>query len=392
LQTTAKHFVEWTPNGTYYRLQVYSELKSTLRSVQAWRAISVLAVVIYHLGFEARRIWSNTDATILNPLNRFGFCGVDVFFVISGFIIVYTNFNKLGQPNQLPNYLWNRLTRIYPAYILISLPSFIEGMHTHQLKWKSLLGAALLIWPYPFLGNPVAWSLCYEIGFYLLFSLAFVLPQRFLPFMLTAWAVCVFGESSFDWFHKMPDASYLVFTVLNVPILLGAAAALLVRKELIVVPRVCIGLAAVLFAIGVAACLLTGRDLSTDLVLRCGFIAIPAFLLIYGAVGDEIRHARIYPKWLLFTGDASYSIYLCHYQMIMLAEVTVLSFKSQIHPLIWQSVAGLLAVTTGLLMYVFLEKPLIHFLHRKGEDKGAVAKPAELNESPTTVGAGVLLK
>jgi peptidoglycan/LPS O-acetylase OafA/YrhL len=373
------------------RRRVYSELKSTLRSVQAWRAISVLAVVIYHLGTEARRIWANTEATFLNPLNRFGFCGVDVFFVISGFIIVYTNFNKLGQPNQLPHYLWNRLTRIFPAYILISLPSFIEGMHTHQLKWRSLLGAAFLIWPYPFLGNPVAWSLCYEVGFYLLFSIAFLLPLRFLPLILAAWSVCVFGESSYNWFHQMPDASYLVFTVLNIPILLGATAALLVRKGMIVFPRMCMGLAAIMFAVGVSACLVTGHDLSTDLVLRCGFIAVPAFLLIYGAVGDEIRHARTYPNWLLYTGDASYSIYLCHYQMIMFAEIAVLSFKSQIHPFLWQGVTGVLAISTGLLLYAFLEKPLMRFLHKKSKNEPVALEP-QLSEPPAAVGAGVTLK
>jgi exopolysaccharide production protein ExoZ len=366
-------------------------LKSNLESVQAWRGISVLAVVLYHLGFEARRIWDGTNATLLSPLDRFGFCGVDVFFVISGFIIAYTNFDKLGQPSQLGNYLWNRLSRIYPAYLLISMPSFVQGLFSHQLKWKSFLGCALLIWPYPFLGNPVAWSLSFEVGFYLLFSIAFCLPARFLPLLLAAWAACIFGDTD-HWFRGVPPDTYLSFTVLNVAILLGATGALLIRKGLIIFPRVSMFLAATLFAVGCITCLLIGNTLTNDLPLRCAFLAVPAFLMIYGAVGDEIKHERAYPKWLLHVGDASYSIYLCHYQMIILAEVLVLSVKGQVNPIVWQTVTGLSAVATGLLLYRFVEKPIVRFLHRRSDEKIVASKTTEAIEvmTPITVSLALL--
>jgi len=371
-------------------MAVVRKLKSNLQSVQAWRGISVLAVVIYHLGFEARRIWNGTNATLLSPWDRFGFCGVDIFFVISGFIIAYTNFNKLGQPSQLGNYLWNRLSRIYPAYLLISIPSFVQGLCSHQLKWKSFLGAALLIWPYPFLGNPVAWSLSFEVGFYLLFSIAFLLPARFLPLILAAWAVCIFGETG-HWFRGVPEAAYLSFTVLNVAILLGATGALLIRKGLIIFPRVSMLLAATLFAGGCITCLQIGNTLTNDLPLRCAFLAVPAFLMIYGAVGDEIKHERAYPKWLLHVGDASYSIYLCHYQMIMLAELLVLSVKGQVNPLVWQTATGLSATATGLLLYRFVEKPIVRFLHRRSDDKVVALNATEAIEVKTPITVSLTL-
>jgi peptidoglycan/LPS O-acetylase OafA/YrhL len=146
-----------------------------------------------------------------------------------------------------------------------------------------------------------------------------------------------------------------------------------------------------LFATGFGACLLTNHELSADPKLRCAFLAIPAFLMIYGAVGDEIKHLRVFPKWLLFTGDASYSIYLCHYQMIMLAEVLILPFKNQIHPLVWQGVTGLLTMTVGLLLYRFLEKPLVNFLHKRSDEQPRLipADNFEKAQSSVTVAAGV---
>jgi exopolysaccharide production protein ExoZ len=352
-----------------------------------WRAISVLAVVLYHLGFEARRIWDGTNATILSPLDRFCCGGVDFFFVISGFIITYKHFDKLGEPQELGKYLWSRLTRIYPVYILISIPSFLQGMLSHQLKLLSLLGAAVLLWPFPFLANPVAWSLSYEMSFYFLFSIAFFLPGRFLPLMLAVWSVCIFGETN-HWFRALPEAAYLSFTVLNVAIILGILGALLIKKGVIIFPRICMGIGAALMTAGCIICYLIGNTVTNDLPLRCAFFAIPASLLIYGAVGNEISRQRTYPKWLLHTGDASYSIYLSHYQMIMLAEVLILPFKSQLNPIVWQTATGVVTLATGYLLYQFLEKPLVTIFNKKTKPKSAAIKPTEKFEGELPVTAG----
>src|SRR5688572_474363 len=85
-----------------------------LQNVQALRGAACLMVVVYHL-----QVW---DAAFGNPtpvfreVRRFGFAGVDLFFVLSGFIITATNLRHVGRPAAVPGYLFRRLWRVYPTY------------------------------------------------------------------------------------------------------------------------------------------------------------------------------------------------------------------------------------------------------------------------------------
>jgi exopolysaccharide production protein ExoZ len=352
-------------------------LNNVLQSLQAWRAISVLAVVVYHLAFETQRVWGDNCSNLFGPLADFGFLGVDVFFAISGFIIVWVYAGKLNTPREIPEYFWHRFTRIYPLYIFISLPSFIAGLISHQLKWKSTLGALALLWPYPLLANPVAWSLCYEISFYIFFASAFLLPRRFLPFILAFWAICIVGHTSEDLPHRLPEEFYPLFSVLNFEILMGAAAALMLKARLIFFPRTCIAFGCLLIAAVIGASQITGHDLANDYLLRAGVLSPAGFLIMYGAVGNEIKNSASYWKWLLTLGAASYSIYLCHYQITVMAGLIVLPYKAQVHPILWELLTGACVTITGVLIYFFVEKPFLKFVRTRKKTVQCDATPQE---------------
>jgi len=339
-----------------------------LQSLQAWRAISVLAVVAYHLAYETQRVWGNNCESLFGPPFDYGFLGVDLFFAISGFVIVWVYANKLNSPREIPEYLWHRITRIYPSYILVSLPSFIAALKLHLLNWKTTLGALALLWPYPLLANPVAWSLCYEMIFYIIFSSAFFLPRRFLPYILAVWAVCIVVHTSENLTHRLPEIFYPAFSVLNFEILMGAAAALLLQARLIFFPRVCIGLGCFLIAALVGVSLVTGHDLANDYLLRAGVLGPSGFLIIYGAAGNELIRSAKYWKWLLILGASSYSIYLCHYQIIVMCGLLALGFiahKVHFNPILWELLTGALTIGSGLLIYFILEKPFLQFIRSK---------------------------
>jgi exopolysaccharide production protein ExoZ len=115
---------------------------------------------------------------------QFGSAGVEFFFVLSCFIISYAHRADIGRPAALPSFVWRRAIRIYPAYwmvflgvaaLVFSVPAFKEGLPQGGIVWiKSLLlvpqdpivvggtGAPLII---------VAWSLRYELVFYVAFGL-----------------------------------------------------------------------------------------------------------------------------------------------------------------------------------------------------------------------------
>ncbi|MBY0513870.1 MAG: acyltransferase family protein, partial [Gemmataceae bacterium] len=85
-----------------------------LAHVQALRGVACLLVVLVHLWKLEARFGYETPG--FAAIKWFGFAGVDLFFVISGFIITTTNRKHLGRPAAVPGYLGRRLWRVYPVY------------------------------------------------------------------------------------------------------------------------------------------------------------------------------------------------------------------------------------------------------------------------------------
>jgi peptidoglycan/LPS O-acetylase OafA/YrhL len=85
-----------------------------LRSIQALRGVAVLSVVAFHaLSIEQK--YSGGDLLFPDFL-RLGQSGVDLFFVISGFVMVTVTKGRFGPNGERMRFLWGRLTRIYPTY------------------------------------------------------------------------------------------------------------------------------------------------------------------------------------------------------------------------------------------------------------------------------------
>lgn len=149
-------------------------------SIQMLRCVAVLAVVILHSGFsvKARLVW-------IPVLSDFGWIGVRLFFVISGFIIA----ERIGRESGLLRYLLHRYLRVLPLYALVTLIAFAITIALNQGLFtlartdsgdgafafgalylvKSLLVIPQDSWPFFMVG----WSLEYEVVFYFLFGLAF---------------------------------------------------------------------------------------------------------------------------------------------------------------------------------------------------------------------------
>ncbi len=153
-----------------------------LTSLQAGRAIAAMFVAIFHLdAFHLpERMYDGAGLPVAASM---GYAGVEYFFALSGFLMVFAHARDFGAPARLRNYAWRRFTRIYPVYWLILLalvaaylavPSMAnEGGITlmRVLTNMSLLpldGKAIL---------EVAWTLQYEITFYVLFATLILSPR-----------------------------------------------------------------------------------------------------------------------------------------------------------------------------------------------------------------------
>jgi len=159
-----------------------------LTSIQALRGFAVMLVVLFHIQhYVAGRL------QLPNLLPRFdiGVAGVDVFFVISGFIMVYASERLFAQPGGVRVFCLRRIVRIVPMYWAATTVLLVYVLARYA-DFGAVLGgagrdyviASYLFYPYvrpdgwgaPFLG--VGWTLNYEMFFYAIFGLSLALPRR----------------------------------------------------------------------------------------------------------------------------------------------------------------------------------------------------------------------
>lgn len=145
-----------------------------LGNVQALRAVAALMIVVVHLAPLLATSGLGGDIGLFQA-------GVDVFFVISGFIMLHISRDRMPGPGA---FLHNRVIRIVPAYWLVSLLFLAAATALHQWQADGA-GLGLLVRSLFFLpsGDPplyypllyVGWSLNFEMFFYLLFALTLAL-------------------------------------------------------------------------------------------------------------------------------------------------------------------------------------------------------------------------
>ncbi|MDO7845891.1 acyltransferase [Hymenobacter sp. M29] len=135
------------------------------------RFLASLAVVLLHFTYSMPRV-AHIGPTfpVLGGIFRYGYLAVDLFFMISGFVVV-----KSARPKALPQFAVARITRLYPAYWLSCGLTFV-GLHvvgSGAASWRQLLFNLTML--QEFFGQPhlngVYWSLTYELTFCFLVAL-----------------------------------------------------------------------------------------------------------------------------------------------------------------------------------------------------------------------------
>src|SRR4051812_13646347 len=124
--------------------------RRTFASFQAARGIAALMVVFIHATNFAAATPGLWQHLALNASLRGMILGVELFFVLSGLVILSAHWEDIGRPSRLPSFLWKRFRRIYPMYwialaLTIAAHAYTPGTRAHSLDTLRIVSSFLLV-------------------------------------------------------------------------------------------------------------------------------------------------------------------------------------------------------------------------------------------------------
>lgn len=288
-----------------------------LAGVQILRALAALMVVMHHALHETL---GPSGSALAGKGSGFPWmAGVDIFFVVSGFIMVHASAGLFGQPQAARTFLLRRLVRIVPLYWLVTTVFLVvvafrsDVLNTLPAGWHEVV-ASYFFWPMQRVdGNiqPVfslGWTLNHEMQFYLLFAAALLLRQS--AKMTVAIVTCVLVLLVI---RTMSGTQSVALTFWGSPIVLEFAIGMaigLVRAQgwrMGILSRLFLAILGLLLL--VMQTVLPGSAM--QVLLLSGLAA--TCLVAAAALGRPSETPDMPGRgWLVALGDASYALYLTH--------------------------------------------------------------------------------
>ena len=363
-------------------------LPDRLTSLQALRAIAALAVVVSHLyGVEQ----THGGDAVITPRVAVGFAGVDLFFALSGFVMVYTTFHGPVGPAAAGRFLWARIARIYPLWwacagFLVAALFVVTGLPYEPGSTGSDDPAAFLVKSFLLLPMdaglpvlPVGWTLMHEMYFYIVFVGFVLAPRGLWPVLAAVWAGLVAAGAALGLSGNMAQTLMGLAThPLTFEFLMGAAAAWLIVHRRVVAPGAC-----VMIGVGwiiAAVLVLDIRDTPSFPFFweRLFGFGPPAALIVYGLAGLELEGGFEAPGVLVTLGDWSYALYLLH--SIVMASFGMLIWplfqaEGPLDNLIAYGAMIALSIAAAGIAHIVFEKPIMRLLRPKAREPARAIAP-----------------
>lgn len=321
-----------------------------IESLQVLRFVAALSIAARHL-----------PGSPLNALDPNGF-GVDVFFVISGFIICL-----VADERRPGEFMWDRVARVVPLYWALTLavtavavlaPSLLNS--TTADPWLVL--QSLLFIPFMKASGEmqpilyVGWTLNYEMFFYALFALCLfagrAAPALMLGLLAVLAAVGYVLRFDFAPFAFWTDGYILEFG-------LGIVLCLVWRRWRFAPALV------VLAPVGLA--LVLWQQSSPSPLPREVSYGVPAMLVVAGTMALRIRRAGLWVP-LIALGNASYALYLSHPYVVLGADAVTrrLGLDRGVAMIVTDVLALLAACLVALAIHYWFERPAQRWLLQVG--------------------------
>ncbi len=337
-----------------------------LKTLQIGRGLAALAVCAFHLSIgigDTRYLGER----VFDQYTWRGDLGVDFFFVLSGFIIMFAHNLDIDQPQKWKTYIAKRFIRVFPIYWLYTLIFtllVLAGFGTAAkipntlIEWISTFSLIRL----EKFTTPLqpAWTLFHEIGFYIVFS-ALIFSRKWGIAIFILWMsiiVYFFHYAAFD--QKTPFSTY--FSAYNLDFLIGIGAYYLWRRGKSIEGYIWLALGVI--------CLIT------TLIYESKGFHHSTFPLLYGlAFGGilsgvtvlETKYDNINIPLATLIGNASYTIYLTHESVMGVVMKILIKLNKFLHlsPEILYFLILILTIIGGCILYKWIEVPIINFLRTR---------------------------
>ena len=338
-----------------------------LHGIQMLRGLAAAMVVAHHMLEVAVQ---GGALAVPNWLVTAGASGVDIFFVISGCIMVHTSFREDKPPLTPGTFLGRRLTRIFPIYWIACAALFLL-LHLRHADSVHLSDSvlALLLLPGDIPLIPYSWTLDYELYFYVLFAVALLCRNAAGTVAATVVAMAAVAFLA----TALPAGAWATFLADPVP------AEFVAGMMLILAMRRCAsrGRRWPLHP-AVALPALAAMTVAPAFIAHTGTVGLPgwprvaawgipatlavAALLMVGPPRNAVQRAAV------SFGDASYSLYLSHvFAMIAYRHALDGAAIRTLSQLIVAPIVFLLACALGVLVHLTIEVPLMNLVRRLGD-------------------------
>lgn len=347
-----------------------------IATVQYLRAIAATGVVVHHFIGPAY-----FDTGLKQPAS-IGEAGVDLFFVISGFIMWTTTGRKHIGPQE---FMWHRIVRIVPLYwifTLVYLLVTLAGKHNPISPLDVIRSMFFIPWFDGHLSQRISafyflgWTLMYEMFFYCVFAITLTLPRTV---QLKAVVGCLSGLVGIGLLFDFKNGMSFAYTS---PLLLEFIAGCLIGRlyEAKCLPSKSWG--AVLIGAAVTALAWTGWYTPENLLERALVWGLPSALIVAATLSFEPDAEKPPSRAGLLLGDASYSIYLSHIIFFLVFNLMVkrtgilhhlgIDYGFNSIAIFYATIGSACALVGGVAVSAVIERPISRFLARFSKPEAKV--------------------
>lgn len=342
--------------------------RETLIQVQVLRAVAATSVALRHAQHDAATLELQAGRTFQawNPIPWSA--GVDIFFVISGLIMVHTSRQLFAQAGSARLFLSRRIARIVPLYWSATTLYLAVALLAPTFLNQSYINFRFVIESYLFIPatrpdgvvQPVyelGWTLNYEMLFYVLFAAAIVLPMRWAvaALLTTLVGMVLAGRLMAPLREPFGFWTHPIILEFALGVVIGIMCSSNLRPSGFI--RACVA------ATGLVGLMLAANlpDISSSLA-RPVVYGIPASLIVWSAAlaPSRLRRESLAARWGAGIGDASYALYLLH--PFVIRGMHVIFWRTGLILVLgpWAFIALALATTFGvaLITYHLFEKGL----------------------------------